>query len=355
MLAYIYQKDKTLDLKDIPKPDMKGEGALLKVMACSICGTDIRTYKSGSTKIDEGRIIGHEIVGEITDLSEDFSGEFRVGDIVAVAPAIGCGSCYSCKKGKTNMCEDLKTIGFQYDGGFAEYMIIPRQAFKMGNVYRLPEVENVSAFTLSEPLACAINAQSYLQIKPGEDVVIFGSGIIGCMHAELALNSGADKVIIVETSTERINQAGKLLNGATFINSAETDVFAEVSCLTEGKGADVAIIACSVGSAQTDGMKVLAKCGRISLFGGLAGNSTGYIDSNFVHYREISVFGVHASTPAQNKQAMELIHQGVINVEKYITKRYPLKEINEAFKDIDGGSIMKAVIVNELNELGKFR
>ncbi len=346
MLSCIYHTDKTLELKDMPKPQLKGEGALLKVTACSICGTDARTYRFGSSKIDESRIIGHEVVGKIVELSEDACGDFRVGDHVAVAPAIGCGSCYSCKKGKTNMCEDLKTIGFQYDGGFAEYMVIPRLAFKMGNVYKLPEVEDVSAFTLSEPLACAINAQSYLQIKEGEDVVIFGSGIIGCMHAELALISGAENVIIIETSAERINQAGKLLDGVTFINAAEKDVFAEVSKLTGGKGADVAIIACSVGSAQADGMKMLAKCGRISLFGGLAGTSTGFIDSNLIHYREISVFGVHASTPAQNKQAMEMIYSGAINVEKYITKRYPLKEINQAFKDVDGGSVMKAVIVN---------
>ncbi|ACL75392.1 zinc-dependent dehydrogenase [Ruminiclostridium cellulolyticum] len=346
MLSYVYHTDKTLELKDVPKPMLNGEGALIKTIACSICGTDVRTHRFGSTKIDEGRIIGHEVVGEIIELSESVK-DFEIGEHVAVAPAIGCGICYSCKNGKTNMCEDLKTIGFQYDGGFADYMVIPLQAFKMGNVYKLPEVKDDSVFTLSEPLACAINAQSYLNIKQGEDVVIFGSGIIGCMHAELALYSGAKNVIIIETSFERIKQASKLLKDVIFINSAETDIFAEVSRLTDGKGADVAIIACSVGSAQADGMKILAKCGRISLFGGLSGNSTGFIDSNLIHYREISVFGVHASTPEQNKQAMEMIHSGKINVEKYITERYPLKDIEKAFKDIEDGRVMKAVIVNK--------
>ncbi|MHB8062724.1 MAG: zinc-dependent dehydrogenase [Ruminiclostridium sp.] len=346
MLSYIYHSDKTLELKDLPIPKLHGEGAIIKVIACSICGTDVRTYRFGSTKIDDGRIIGHEVVGEIVELSADINGDFCIGDHIAIAPAIGCGVCYSCKSGRTNMCENLKTIGYEYDGGFAEYMVIPSQAFRMSNVYKLHHTNDYSVYTLSEPLACAINAQSYLNIKEGEDVLIIGSGIIGCMHAELALNSGAKNVFIIETSDERIKQASELLNKVTFINSKDKDVFKELNRLTDGKGADVAIIACSVGSAQADGMKMLAKCGRISLFGGLSGDSTGFIDSNLIHYREISVFGVHASTPKQNMQAMGMIHSGVINVEKYVTKRYLLENINQAFKDIESGNIMKAIIIN---------
>ncbi|MDD2503533.1 MAG: Zn-dependent alcohol dehydrogenase, partial [Clostridia bacterium] len=91
-------------------------------------------------------------------------------------------------------------------------------------------------------------------------------------------------------------------------------------------------------------MNLLAKRGRISLFGGLTGDSRCYIDSNLIHYREISVYGVHASTPDQNMQAMEMIHRGEICVEKYITKRYDLNEIEQAFIDINGGKVMKAII-----------
>lgn len=347
MKSYIYQSEtKKLKLADSPKPVLGDSGAVIKVTACSICGTDIRTYRFGSAKIDDGRIVGHEVVGEIVELAKEYEGDFHIGDKVAMAPAIGCGECYSCKKGRTNMCDHLTTIGFQYDGGFAEYMAIPKQAFRMGNVYCIPKTDNDAVFALSEPLACAINAQSYLNIQPGDDVVIFGSGIIGCMHAELAFHSGAGKVFIIETSPDRIKQAGELLKEVIFLNPKETDVFEEVKSQTGGKGADVAIIACSVGSAQADGMKMLAKCGRISLFGGLPGESTGFIDSNLIHYKEIGVFGVHASTAKQNREAMEMIRSGNIDAGKYITKCYPLEEIEDAFREINTGSIMKAVIVN---------
>jgi len=346
MLSYVYFKDGKFKLQDRSIPVMQAGEALLKVTACSICGTDIRTYRFGSTKIDDGRIIGHEVVGVISELSDGVSADFHVGDHIAVAPAIGCGVCYSCKSGHTNMCDDLKTIGYQYDGGFAEYMLIPAQAFKMGNVYKLPQVEDYTIYTLSEPLACAINAQSYLHIGKEDDVVIFGSGIVGCMHAELALHAGVKNVFIIEPSTERIREAAELLEKVHFINSRETDSVAEIRRMTSGKGADVAIIACSVGQAQTDGMNLLAKRGRISLFGGLTGDSMCYIDSNLIHYREISVYGVHASTPEQNKQAMGMICREEICVEKYISKRYDLNEIEQAFIDINGGKVMKAVIVN---------
>jgi L-iditol 2-dehydrogenase len=344
MLAYRYWGDKELRLEEAPMPVRGGEGALVKITACSICGTDVRMYRFGSEKTDTGRIVGHEMVGLIEELAPGLPGDFKVGDYVSMAPAIGCGECYSCRKGHTNMCDHLATMGFQYDGGFAEYVVFPQKAFFMGNVYTLPRLPDMVPFTLSEPLACVINAQSYLHIDTGEDVVIFGSGIIGCMHAELAKARGA-RVFIVEPAEERRQQAAGLLKGITFVTGGKEDAAGEIIRLTGGKGADVAIIACSVGSAQSDGLQSLAKCGRLSLFGGLPGGGLGFLDSNRIHYYELGVFGVHASTPAQNKTAMELLYSGKINAEKYISRRYPLSKIETAFKDAAEGSILKAVIV----------
>ncbi|MDR1618275.1 MAG: alcohol dehydrogenase catalytic domain-containing protein [Treponema sp.] len=344
MLAYRYWGDKELRLEEASMPVLGGGGALVKIRACSICGTDVRMYRFGSEKTDKGRIVGHEMVGIIADIAPGLSGDFKAGDYVSIAPAIGCGECYSCRKGHTNMCDRLATMGFQYDGGFAEYAVFPQKAFLMGNVYKLPQVDDVVPFTLSEPLACVINAQSYLQIEAGADVVIFGSGIIGCMHAELAQARGA-RVFIVEPAEERRRQVSGLLKDITFVTGGKEGAAGEIIRLTGGKGADVAIIACSVGAAQSDGLQSLAKCGRLSLFGGLPGDGLGFLDSNLIHYHEIGVFGVHASTPAQNRTAMELLYSGKIDAGKFISKRYPLSEIETAFKEAAEGSVLKAVIV----------
>ncbi|MDR0720754.1 MAG: alcohol dehydrogenase catalytic domain-containing protein [Treponema sp.] len=344
MLAYRYWGDKELRLEEAPAPVLGDEGALVKIKACSICGTDVRMYRFGSEKTDKGRIVGHEMVGLIMELAPGLPGDFKVGDYVSMAPAIGCGECYSCRKGHTNMCDRLATMGFQYDGGFAEYAVFPKKAFFMGNVYTLPCLNDVVPFTLSEPLACVINAQSYLHIEAGADVVIFGSGIIGCMHAELVRAQGA-RVFIVEPSEERRQQVKDLLTDVTFVTGGKEGAAGEIIRLTGGKGADVAIIACSVGSAQSDGLRSLAKCGRLSLFGGLPGDGLGFLDSNRIHYYEIGVFGVHASTPAQNKTAMELLYSGKFDAGKFISKRYPISKIETAFKEVAEGSILKAVIV----------
>jgi L-iditol 2-dehydrogenase len=347
MLAYVYSSThQKADLMEVSTPELSEGGAVVKVLACSICGTDLRTYRYGSKKLEDGVVLGHELVGQIIQLDENVK-DFHVGDVVSIAPAIGCGECRSCQKGLTNMCDQLKTIGFQFDGAFAEYMAVPKQAFQMGNVYRLPESEDYSIYTLSEPLACIINAQSFLKITKGDTVVIFGSGIIGCMHAELALGSGADRVFLIDHNANRIQELRRILAGVEFLNPKETDIFGEISRKTEGNGVDVAIIACSSGQAQEDGMNLLGKHGRISLFGGLPGESNGFIDSNLVHYKEISVFGAHASTPEQNKQAMEMIRDGVIHARNYTSFQYPLREIDQAFQDVDARKIIKATIVND--------
>jgi L-iditol 2-dehydrogenase len=137
------------------------------------------------------------------------------------------------------------------------------------------------------------------------------------------------------------------LKDVQFITGGKNGAEEEIKKRTNGKGADVVIIACSVGAAQAEGLRSLAKCGRISLFGGLPKESSGFLDSNLIHYGELGVFGVHASTPAQNKIAMELIHSGKIDMRKYISKRYPLSGIAAAFKEAADGSILKAIIYME--------
>ena len=343
MLAYVYERDGKLVLKDMQRPKPQKNSVVIKVNACSICGTDFRTYIYGSNKIIPGTIIGHEVCGTIIEAGRNVTG-FRTGDRVAVAPAVGCGKCYSCETGHPNMCDNLKTIGFQYNGGFTEFMEIPESAFKMGNVNKLENLIDDEEAALAEPIACVVNAQEFLNIVKGDYVAIFGSGFIGCMHAELAFTNGAAKVIMIEIAKNRADEAVELVGQIRMINPSETDIYEEVMKLTSGRGVNVAITACSAGKAQEDALKISAKRGRISLFGGIPGEAKGFVDSNMIHYKELSVFGVHASTPAQNLKVLNSISNGSLNVKKYITRLYPLEKIVEAFEAIKNENIMKAVI-----------
>ena len=118
----------------------------------------------------------------------------------------------------------------------------------------------------------------------------------------------------------------------------------EVRQTTDSRGADVVITACSSGQSQADALRIAAPRARISLFGGLSGESTGFMDSNTIHYKELAVYGAHASTPAQNRQALEWIYQNKLNVKKYIAAVYTLEDIDRAFQEVQSKNMLKAII-----------
>ncbi|MCM8829365.1 MAG: alcohol dehydrogenase catalytic domain-containing protein, partial [Candidatus Omnitrophica bacterium] len=163
--------------RDVPSPK-RGE-LLLKVKSCAICGTDIKVFHHGHKHIVFPRVTGHEVSGIIEKAGEDIE-QYREGDRVAVAPAIPCGYCYYCRKGWQSMCDNLKAIGYHFDGGFAQYMIVPEVAVRNGCVNKIPENVDFDQASLAEPLACVINGQQLSRVEVGNTVLILGAGPIGC-------------------------------------------------------------------------------------------------------------------------------------------------------------------------------
>jgi L-iditol 2-dehydrogenase len=343
VLAFVYEGVGNLGLKEVPEPKVKKDTGVIKVEAASICGTDVRAFRFGSSKIKAPRIIGHEAVGTFVEVGKDVT-EFKIGDRVQIAPALGCGTCYYCRNGYTNLCDDLKTIGFDFDGTFAEYMEIPREAFVQDHLTRVPESLLPMEAVLAEPIACIVNAQSYLNIASGDTVAVFGSGFIGTMHAALALRKGAEKVFMIEINEDRIKMAKSVVPELIIINSKKEPLRDAIAAGTGNRGVDVAITACSVGPAQVDAMDIVAKRGRVSLFGGLPTETRGFIDSNIIHYKEVSVHGAHASTVAQNREVLAMIADGSLSVKAYTNNPFPLAEILNAFEALNKEEIVKAIL-----------
>ncbi|HWR29936.1 MAG TPA: alcohol dehydrogenase catalytic domain-containing protein [Negativicutes bacterium] len=340
MKAFVYEGGTKFSVRELPMPKAgKGE-AVAKILCASICGTDLRTYRFGSEKLKTPITIGHEACYEIVENGEGVSLSGRY----ILAPAIGCGKCRSCKKGRTNMCDTLRTIGFQYPGTFAEYFQIPAEAIEQGHMIRVPGNVSNNAASVVEPVACAINAQSYLNIAEGDSVLIYGAGYLGCVHAELALMQGAEKVVIAEVSEKRRNKAKTFVPEAVVINSGEKGYLEQVRDIVGGVGVDVVITACPAGITHRQGLELLNKNGRMSLFGGLPGENNYHLDSNLIHYKEASVYGAHASTVLQNQKALELVANGQLNVEKYITE-YALEDADKAFRCLIDETAEKAVLI----------
>jgi L-iditol 2-dehydrogenase len=327
----------------VPTPRCEDDGLLIRVRACAICGTDIKIFHNGHRHIKPPRITGHEVSGEIVEVGKNIEG-FDVGQRVAVAPAVPCGGCYYCKRSIFGMCDNLAPIGYQFDGGFAEYMAVPPIAVTMTCVNILPENVSYPEAAIAEPLACAVNGQNLSGVCPGSVVLIIGAGPLGCMHTRLAKANGAAKTIVADIADERLEMA-RIAQADVYLNSAEKDLEVVVPAETDGRGADIVITACSSPEAQQQAIGLVAKRGNINFFGGLPrGRSMITIDSNLLHYREFSITGTHGSAPDDNRMALKLISRGIVPVKDLISETIPLERTVEGIGMAETGQYMKIVV-----------
>ncbi len=341
MKAFVYHGETSFSIDEVPMPKAGPGEAVAKIRCASICGTDLRTYRFGNPKLKTPIVMGHEACYEIVEA--DPATGLKVGGRYIMAPAIGCGECKSCKKGRTNMCDTLQSIGFQFDGTFAEYIRIPELAIRRGHLIPIPDSISDTAASVVEPVACAVNAQTYLKIEKGDNVLIYGSGYLGCIHAELAYIQGAAQVIIAEISESRRKSVKQFVPNVQVVDSGDPGYMDAVRQMTGG-GVDVVITAAPAGITHRQGLELLYKNGRMSLFGGLPGTDNYHLDSNLIHYKELGVFGAHASTVAQNKQVLEMVVGGMLNVEKYITA-FAFSDIDKAFESVVTEKAVKAVVI----------
>jgi len=331
-------------LEEIAEPQVSAGEVKIRVRNCSTCGTDVKISRSGHPNMTPPQVMGHEIAGEIVDVGEGVTG-WTVGDRVQVIAAIPDGTCAECLAGYPTACSHQLSMGYQFPGGFAEYMIVPREVLAVDGLNRIPEGLGFAEASLAEPLACVLNGQELARVGPGDVVVVIGSGPIGCLHVRLARARGAATVILVDLNTDRLNTAADLVKPDLAIVAESTDPVAAVLEATGGRGADVVITAAASGSAQEQGLSMLARRGRLSLFGGLPkDHPTITVDSNLVHYRELTIVGVNGSSPAQNKQALELIASGAVPVTDLITHRLPLDDVLEAIEIVARGDGIKVTI-----------
>ncbi|MFL5798440.1 MAG: zinc-dependent dehydrogenase [Actinomycetota bacterium] len=332
-----------LRVEDLPVPDA-GPGELtIRVRSCATCGTDAKIFHHGHHHISLPRVLGHEIAGEVAEVGSG-AGGWSPGDRVQVIAAIPCGVCFYCRKGQETVCEDLESMGYQYDGGFAEFMRVPRRVLDRDGVNRIPDHVPFEQASLTEPLACVLNGQEIAGVGEGDVVVILGAGPIGCLHVRLARARGAATVIMADVNRARLDLADRARPDALVDGSKEDPVDA-VRKLTDGRGADVVVTATAAGQAQEQALEMAARRGRISLFGGLPrDNPVIRFDSNLVHYQELFVVGAYGSAPQHNREALALISSGAVPVADLITHRLPLDGIHRAIDIVTSGEGLKVVI-----------
>jgi len=346
MKAAVLEGIEKIKIIDVPVPEIKADEALLKVEFCGICGTDIKIYKSGyRDSIDENsrRILGHEVVGTLVDVGEDIS-FLSKGMRVGIAPSFGCGICYQCISGNPNLCIHPNAFGVTHDGGFAEYMLITSKAISSGNVIPLSDRVSPDVACLAEPLSCCINGHEALGIELADQVLVIGAGPIGIMHLLLSKLNGASRVIVSEINEARIEKLS-IFKPDFVINPSRENITERIREITDGHMADKVIVAVSSAQAQNQAIEFAGIKAKILLFAGLAKEQPMVsMDSNQIHYKQLSIFGTTGSNVRQYIRAMNLIESGAIEIEKLISDRIPLSDFAQGLKKAQEGTGMKVLI-----------
>ncbi|VEJ58283.1 zinc-dependent dehydrogenase [Arachnia propionica] len=346
MLALRFYAPEDLRLEDVPEPTCGTDEVKIRVKNCSTCGTDVKIRKNGHQNLAPPRIIGHEIAGEVVEVGSGVAGDWKPGDRVQVIAAVPCGKCHECRKGWMAVCQNQTSVGYQYDGGFAEYMIVPREVLAVDGMNRIPDGVGFAEASAAEPFACAINAQEQLGIEPGDEVVIFGAGPIGCLHVRIARGvHRAGRIILVDINSERLKMSADAVKPDVVINASEVNIVEEILKLTGGRGADVIITATPANITQEQAVSMAARNGRISFFGGLPKtNPTITLDSNLVHYRQLHIHGANGSAPEHNRRALDYIASGEVPVADLITRRIRLRDVMDAFGIVERGEAIKVTV-----------
>jgi L-iditol 2-dehydrogenase len=330
MKAAVIKEPGRIVVEEVASPVPNTGEVLLKVDACALCGTDQRVLK-GEKHVDVP-IVGHEISGTVTAVGEGVE-DIKVGERYAVQTVIGCGDCPMCAIDRQNLCESgFKAIGYQWDGGFAEEMVMPAVGVRQGCLIPLPETMGDAAATLIEPLSCCVNGMNCIPLEGMDTVAVFGGGIIGVLNGLVAKARGAQKVVVFDVAQDRLNLLESLaLPFDGFVNSSENDPVEWIKEFTCGRGADAVVVAASVKQLVPVGLRMLARAGHLSIFAGMPkSDPVEPLDMNLIHYLELHIHGANSSVQRDYLKARDLIESGKIDAAKLVTHTFSLDDFNEA-------------------------
>jgi L-iditol 2-dehydrogenase len=326
MRAAVYRGINDVRVETIPVPEIGDGEVLVKIHTCGICGTDLKKIHSGSH--DAPRVFGHEMAGTIVRVGEGVSG-FAVGDRVMAYHHIPCGDCYYCRKQTFAQCEDYKRVGCTAGfapsgGGFAEYIRVMDWIVRRGLV-KVPDDIPFEQAAFLEPVNTCYKAIRRLDLKPDETVLVIGQGPIGVLLGSLARKTGAT-VLTSDLYPERHAIAAKF--GLDHSLDARGDVVAASRAATEGRGADVALLAVGGNALIKVAMDAIRPGGRVVLFAQTQHGETPF-DPATVCMDEKTLLGSYSSSLSFNEDVNQLVFDGYrhgFDLTKLISHRFSLED-----------------------------
>ena len=320
MKAAVMTELNKMEIKEMPSPQPKAEEVLVKVKACSVCGSDIHAFKEKVFGLEPPLILGHEVAGIVKKVGDKVNG-LKTGDRVALEPAVPCRECELCKKGKYHMCQNTTHLAVDSDGGFAEYVKLHYL-----NVHKIgTDIPFIKA-SLMEPIGVCLHGLKKAQLELGESILIVGNGPFGLIFTQLARLAGAGKVFVSGRRENRNRIARKY--GARVIDIRDESVEEVINRETDNRGVDIVIDAAGTPSVFEDTFKVLRPGGRMVLFSYTKSEIN--LDISPVHMNEYQLIG-SCRCPNTFGDVAQLISSKKLDLSEIITHVFPLDEIKKAF------------------------
>ncbi len=328
MKAMILRAPLNLRFEEVERPRPRPGEVFIRVTHSGVCGTDLRIY-DGSVPVRHPLIMGHEMCGEVVDFGGDTIGDDRIqiGDRVIVDPSLSCGVCINCQAGQTNLCRNGGLVGRDSNGGFAEYLLAP-----LSHVFPLPSEVDSQKAPLIQVLTTCIHAQRFLNIFPGQSVVVVGLGVTGQLHLQLAKSRGANPVIGVTRSAWKRQLAKEFGADLTLCSGAEGS--RGVSEATNGQGADVVIVATGSLSTIAEAISMCRPGATLQLFG-MTTATEGKLPFYQLYYKELTIFNSRAATAEDFPVAVDLVARGVVKLNSLVTHILPLAELSSAIEMLE--------------------
>lgn len=330
MQAAILHGREDIRIESVPVPQAGPGELIVQVGAALTCGTDLKVFRRGyhARMIVPPALFGHELAGTVVEAGAGVT-DFAAGHRVVALNSAPCGNCYFCQRGQENLCDDLMFN----NGAYAEYIRIPARIVEK-NTLRVPDHVPLEHAALTEPLACAVHGFEDSHPQPGDLVAVIGGGPLGLMMLHVAALAGCEVIAIVKHDGQV--EAAKQL-GATHVVQASSirKAVQETRALTPNeRGVDIAIEAVGVPEAWEEALEMVRKGGTVNFFGGCATGTHVALDTNRIHYSDITLRATFHHTPAICRKALDLIAGGRFQASAFITGHAHLYELNRVFEKL---------------------
>ena len=342
MQAAVLHGREDVRIEQVPIPKAEAGELVVRVGAALTCGTDLKVFRRGyhARMIVPPSLFGHELAGTVVQAGEGVT-EFGPGDRVVALNSAPCGQCYFCERGQENLCDDL----LFNNGAYAEFIRIPARIVEK-NTLHVPDHVPLEHAALTEPLACAVHGFEDSRPRPGDTVAVIGGGPLGLMILHVAALAGYETIALVKHGGQ-VEAARQL--GATHVvqSSSIRKAIQETRALTpKNRGVDIAIEAVGVPEAWQEAVELVRKGGTVNFFGGCAVGTHVTLDTNRIHYSDITLRATFHHTPAICRKALDLIAGGHFQAEAFITGHAHLYELNRVFEKLmNRSSEIKTAIV----------